>query len=132
MPVRSTVSFLFLKLTYLHLGIDVSLRSVAQAKRLSCSAITWKRTSIDQVLASPVSPSAAPFDVTPIKTKSKKSLSISTNADDLWYGSNVSPIDRCGSPVPMYCTGLCRDNPPLEERPLPDVVRVLSFLTQAD
>ena len=113
----------------------MSLRSVAQAKRLSHSAVTWKRTSIDQILTSPVSPSAAPFDITPIKTKSKKSLSISTNADESWYGSNLSPIDRCGSPVPMYCTGLCRENPPLEERPLPDVVCVLQslfFSIQAD
>jgi hypothetical protein len=106
-------------------------RSVTQAKRLSRNAITWKETSIDQVMASPVSPSAGGFDsrpMSPIKTKSKKSLSISTNVGkDSWYGSPGSPIDRCGSPEAMYCTGHCREDPfvGISFTPGADVVRVL-------
>jgi len=110
--------------------IDVSLRSVTQARRLSRSAITWKRTSIDQVLSSPVSSSPATFDrgnMSPIRTKSKKSLSIITDnmEKESWYGSNMSPINRCGSPESMYCTGRCRDNPS-EEGPSADIISLSS------
>ena len=42
-----------------------------------------------------------------------------------WYGNNMSPIDRCGSPESMYCTGKCRDNPISEEGMSADVVGVL-------
>ncbi|KAF8816851.1 hypothetical protein BYT27DRAFT_7181309 [Phlegmacium glaucopus] len=110
--------------------IDVSLRSVTQATRLSRSAITWKRTSIDQVLASPLMPST--FDLTqmsPITTKTKKSLSISTTiGDESWYGSAGSPIARCGSPESMFCTGRCRDDPILQESFMPsaDVISLSS------
>lgn len=121
-----------LQLTNLCSEIDVSLRrSVTQAKRLSRNAITWKETSIDQVMASPVTPSAGSFDskiTSPIKTKSKKSLSISTNIEnESWYGGFGSPIDRCGSPESMYCTGKCRDDPCVGMSPTlsADVVRVL-------
>ena len=109
------------------LGIDVSLRSVTQAKRLSRNAITWKRTSIDQVLSSPVSSSPGTFDranMSPVRTKSKKSLSISTDME-MWYGSTMSPIDRCVSPEAMYCTGECRENPSEEEELSADIVGVL-------
>ena len=41
-----------------------------------------------------------------------------------WYGSTLSPINRCGSPEPMYCTGNCRDYPSAEG-PSADVVGVL-------
>ena len=58
---------------------------------------------------------SAAFDVTPITTKSRKLPSISTNAD-----GNLSPIGRDGSSI-----GLHHDNPPLEERLLPDIVCVL-------
>ena len=109
------------------LCLGISLRSVTQARRLSRNAITWKRTSIDQVLASPVATSAGTFDFkSPIRTKSKKSLSISTDMEkELWYGSTMSPIDRCGSPESMYCTGKCREDPLPEGRPSADVVGVL-------
>ena len=54
------------------------------------------------------------------------SLSITTEnmETESWYGSNMSPIDRCGSPESMYCTGNC----PFEEggEPRPDVVSVFS------
>ena len=50
------------------------------------------------------------------------SLSITTEnmETESWYGSNMSPIDRCGSPESMYCTGNC----PFEEggQPRADVV----------
>jgi len=98
----------------------VSLRSVTQATRLSRNAITWKRTSIDQVLASP--------EMSPIMTKTKKSLSISTTiGNESWYGSTASPIARCGSPESMFCTGRCRDDPILRESsgPSADVVGIL-------
>ena len=41
-----------------------------------------------------------------------------------WYGSTMAPIDRCGSPESLYCTGKCRDNPS-SEGPSADVVGVL-------
>ena len=54
------------------------------------------------------------------------SLSITTEnmETESWYGSNMSPIDRCGSPESMYCTGNC----PFEEggEPRADVVSVFS------
>jgi len=93
--------------------IDVSLRAVTQAKRLSCSAISWKQTSIDQVLT----PSAGAFNFTPIKTQLKRSLSISTDTQkELWYGSVPSPIYRCRSPSSLYCTGRCRETPGSADR----------------
>lgn len=105
------------------------LRSVTQAKRLSHNAITWKRTSIDQVLSSPATPLTTPLDFTPntpIKTKTKRSLSISTSmaAGESWYGNPLSPIERCISPEAIYCTGRCRDDPSLIEKiqPRADVV----------
>ena len=101
----------------------VSLRSVTQAKRLSRDAITWKQTSIDQVLSSPVTPSPG-FD--PIRTRTKKSLSILTDVEkESWYGSSMSPINRCRSPETMYCTGNCRDKPSEEEKLGAEVVGVL-------
>jgi len=67
---------------------------------------------IDVSLRSGSSGTFDPANMSPIRTKSKKSLSIST--DDMekesWYGSTISPISRCGSPEPMYCTGNCRGN----------------------
>lgn len=109
----------------------VSLRSVTQAKRLSQHAITWKRTSIDQVLSSPVSSHPGTFasdraHIQPIRTKSKKSLSITTEnlEGEAWYGSTMSPINRCGSPEAMYCTGNCSFD---EGEPSADVVGVLRF-----
>ena len=79
----------------------------------------FDHTSLEMMNVDEMSAPAA-FDVTPITTKSRTLPSISTNVDDLWYGSNLSPIDRCDSPIELY-----RDNPPLEERLLPDVVCVL-------
>ena len=106
----------------------VSLRSVTQAKRLSQHAITWKQTSIDQVLSSPVSSRPGTFssDRAAILTKSKKSLSITTEnlEGEAWYGSTMSPIDRCGSPEAMYCTGNCSFD---EGEPSADVVSILHF-----
>ena len=47
-----------------------------------------------------------------------------------WYGSTMAPIDRCGSPESMYCTGKCRDNPVAEEGISADIVGVLqTFVT---
>jgi hypothetical protein len=130
MPVSSTLSSSYLSDLILCLGIDVSLRSVTQAKRLSRNAITWKRTSIDQVLSSPVTSSPGTFDLvhmSPITTKSNKSLSISTDMEkESWYGSTMSPIDRCVSPESMYCTGKCRDDPSPVGRISADVVGVPS------
>ena len=88
----------------LRLGIDVSLRS-----------------------GSP----PGTFDHANIRTKSKKSLFISSDSTkkESWYGSTMSPIDRCDSPEPMYCTGNCRDNPS-EEGLSADIVGVLQmFIT---
>jgi len=107
--------------------IDVSLRAVTQAKRLSRSAITWKQTSIDQILTSSVTPSAGAFD---FKTHLKKSLSISTNTQkELWYGSILSPIDRCGSPPSLYC---CRENHGWADRLTADVVLLISLSSSKD
>jgi hypothetical protein len=85
------------------------------------SKLGFDDTSLEMMDVDEMSASAA-FDITPIATKSRKSLSTSTIADELWYWSNLSPIDRCDSPIPLYCTGVQRDNPPLEERLSPDVV----------
>ena len=81
------------------------------------------------MLSSPVTSSPGTFDH--IITKSKKSLSISTNIEkESWYGSTMSPIERCGSPEAMFCTGDCHDNPSEEVGPSADVVRVLqTFLS---
>ena len=113
------------------LEIDVSLRSGTQAKRLSHNAITWKRTSIDQDLSSPDSSSSITLDcadMSPTRTKLKKSLSILTDntEKESWYGSTISPTNRCGSPEPMYCTGNCCDN--LSESEKADVVSVLQTM----
>lgn len=115
----------------------MSLRAVTQARRLSRSAISWKQTSIDQVLMSPDTPSAGAFDFTPIKTHLKRSLSISTDTQkESWYGSVPSPIYRCRSPSSLYCTGRCREDPVSAARLTADVVCVLQFLffiyTRAD
>lgn len=142
MPVSSVL--INFQLTNHRIGIDVSLRLVSQATRLSRDAISWKRTSIDQVLASPLTPSSGAFNFAPVSsitTKSKTSLSISTNIEkESWYGNTGSPIDRCRSPESMFCTGICRENPSLTENFTPeasaDVVGVLCvqpfFFIQAD
>ena len=81
---------------------------------------------IDVPLRSGSSPGT--FDHANIRTKSKKSLFISTDSTEKesWYGSTMSPINRCGSPEQMYCTGNCRDNPS-EEGLSADVVCVLQM-----
>ena len=67
--------------------------------------------------------------MSPIRTKSKKSLSISTNLEkESWYGSTMSPIERCISPESMYCTGICRENPSEEGRLSADVVRCFRYI----
>ena len=99
----SIVLFFFYKKKFiLRLGIDVSLRS-------GSSPGTFDRANMS-----------------PFRSKSKKLLSISTDnmEKESWYGSSMSPINRCGSPEPMYCTGNCRDYPSLEG-PSADVVGVL-------
>lgn len=65
--------------------------------------------------------------MSPIRTKSKKSLTISTDLD-MWYGSNMSPINRCGSPEAMYCTGECRENPSEEGLSADNSADVVSVL----
>ena len=85
------------------------------------------RLGIETSLRSGSSPGT--FDranMSPFRTKSKKSFYISTDnmEKESWYGSTLSPINRCGSPEPMYCTGNCRDYPSLEG-PSADVVGVL-------
>ena len=92
----------FFKLT-LYLGIDVSLGSESSPGTFN------------------------PANMSPIRTKSKKSLFISTDnmEKESWYGSTMSPINRSISPVSMYCTGKCRDNPSEEGRPSADIVSVL-------
>ena len=87
----------------LHLGIDVSLRS---------------RSSPDTF---------DPANMSPIITKSKKSLFISTDnlEKESWYGGTMDPINRCDSPESMYCTGKCRENFFEEGEPSADIVGVL-------
>ena len=83
--------------------------------------------SIDQVLSSPVISSPGAFD--PVRTKTKKSLFISTDIKkESWYGSTESPINRCYSPKAMYCIGNCRDHPSEEVRLTADVVGVYQTL----
>ena len=95
-----------------------SVPRVTQARRplsLTRSAIIWKRTSIDQVL--------------PIRTKT---MNVPVEPEkESWYGSPMSPINRCGSPESSHCTGYCRDNHSEEEEPVSaDVVGVSSNISQ--
>ena len=55
-------------------------------------------------------------------TQTTGPLSTTDMEREPWYGSTMSPIDRCDSPESMYCTGKCRDNPSLEGEPSADVV----------
>jgi hypothetical protein len=60
----------------------------------------------------------------------KESLSFSIGMEkEMWYGSDMIRIKRCGSPKSMYCSGNCRYNP-FEGRKLSaDVVGVRRFVS---
>ncbi|TFK39197.1 caspase domain-containing protein [Crucibulum laeve] len=89
--------------------VSLSVRRVYQTKRFSPVSVSWRQTSIDQMLNSP-----SDYRRMSISSRSKKkSLSVITNVDDcgLSNAMSFSPTRQCDSPVAMFCTGWCDHSP---------------------